>query len=419
MSNAKGEDWLSKYSMLDEKIQDSPFDFYHLLQDKCPVYKMPETGFYMITRYDDVRKVLRDAATFRNQIPANEGLSGERHELYQSVLREHGWPNVPTLQRCDGEAHRRYRKLVERVFSAARVRELTSRLDGLANQIIDRFIDRGRCEFVREFALMLPGMFISEQLGLEADSVDTIKRWGDALTVMRSRLLSEEEVIATAKVELECQYHLARIFEERRVNPQSDILSGLVHAHQEGEEPLSMAELQGLGAQLLAAGFETTMNAIAHGLLGLLTDPDQMAKLRADRSLLKGFIEETLRFDSPNAGILRYTTRDAEVEGTTIPKGSVVMVRMAAANRDAAKFPDPDRFDIERENAALHVAFGFGPHACVGSLLARQELTSAFTALLDRLEDIQLAEPLPVPAHAPDFWLRPLRRLPITFRKVA
>jgi cytochrome P450 len=407
---------IGDYSMLDEKVQDNPFEFYHLLQDACPVYQMPENGFYMITRYDDVRSVLRNAEVFQNYVPPSATLaSNARHSLYQSVLREHGWPNVPTLQRCDGVAHKRYRKLVERVFSAQRVRELTPRIDELANLIIDRFIDRGFCEFVTEFALQLPGMFISEQLGLEAESVHTIKRWGDALTAMRSRLLSDEEIVATAKVELECQHHMAKIFEDRRINPQNDILSGLVHAHQADEEALSMPELQGLGAQLLAAGFETTMNAIAHGMLYLIRNPEQMRMLQADRALMPKFVDETLRIDSPNAGILRYTSKDAEVAGTTIPKDSVVMVRMSAANRDARKFPDPDMFDIMRENAALHVGFGFGAHACVGSLLARQEITSSFTALLDRLNDIALAEPLPDPLHAPDFWLRPIKRLQISF----
>ena len=415
MEQAQIDEKIGQYSMLDEKTQDCPFDFYHLLQDERPVYQMPETGFYMITRYDDVRSVLRNAAVFHNFVPPSEGLAGERHELYQSVLREGGWPNVPTLQRCDGDKHKRYRKLVERVFSAQRVRELAPRLDKLAHTIIDRFIERGECEFVREFALMLPGMFISEELGLESDDVDTIRRWGDALTVMRSRLLSEDEVVATAHVELELQHHLAKIFEARREEPQGDILSGLVHAHQGEEEPLSMGELQGLGAQMLAAGFETTMNAIAHGMLLLLKHPDQMAELRGDRSLMPGFVEETLRYDSPNAGILRRAAEDAEVAGTKIPKGSILMVRMAAANRDGRKFVEPDEFDIHRKNAPLHVAFGFGAHACVGQMLARQEMTSAFNALFDRMLEIRLAEPLPEILHRPDFWLRPMNRLPIKF----
>ncbi len=419
VSTPKLRQGVTDYSLLDTDVQDQPFAFYQLLHRECPVYRMPETNFYIVSRYEDARRVARDTKTFLNQIPARQGLAGERDAIYQSVLKERGWPNVPTLQRCDGERHARHRKLVERVFTPARVRDLTPRLEQLSHQIIDRFIDRGACEFVSEFALMLPGMFISEQLGLDADDVGMLKRWGDAIVAMRSRLLSEEEVRATAEVELECQHHLARVFEARRTSPADDILSGLVHFLGKGEEPLSMGELQGLGAQLIAAGFETTMGAISHGMLFLLSYPEQMAKLRADRSLMKNFVEEVLRFDAPVHGILRVATEDVEIAGTTIPKGSIVMPRFGAANRDASKYADPDDFDITRTNASSHMSFGFGSHFCVGAVLAKQEMVTAFSVLFDRIDDIELAEPLANPVHRPDFWLRPLKALPIRFRKIA
>ena len=405
-------------SLLDPKVQDSPFAAYRLMQEKCPVYKMPETGFYIVSRYDDVRAVAKDNETFLNRIPARQGLGGERDALYQSILKERGWPNAPTLNRCDGAVHARYRRLVERVFTMKRVRDLTPEIDAMTNEIIDAFIDKGACDFNNEFALMLPGMFISQQLGLDRHAVKTLKKWGDAFVAMRSRVLSEEEVRATAEVELECQHHLAGVFEEKRRSPGQDILSGLVHAHEAGEEPLSMEELQGVAAQLIAAGFETTMNAIAHGMWFLLQAPAEMARLRADRGLMKNFADEALRFDTPVHGILRFTSRDVEVAGTLIPKGSVVMPRYGAANRDEAKFPDADRFDAARPNAGQHLSFGFGAHYCVGAALARQEIVSAFTALLDRLDDIKLAGPLPDPPHHPNFFLRPMKELRITFRKI-
>jgi cytochrome P450 len=195
----KARQGVDDYSLLETDVQDQPFAFYQLLHKECPVYRMPETNFYIVSRYEDARRVARDTKTFLNQIPARQGLAGERDAIYQSVLKERGWPSVPTLQRCDGERHARHRKLVERVFTPARVRDLTPRLEELSHQIIDRFIDRGECEFVSEFALMLPGMFISEQLGLDADDVGMLKRWGDAIVAMRSRLLSEEEDRATRK----------------------------------------------------------------------------------------------------------------------------------------------------------------------------------------------------------------------------
>jgi cytochrome P450 len=418
MDKTAAERPLEEYSFLDPQVQDQPFALYEKLHRECPVYRMPENGFYIVSRYDDVREVTRDTETFRNGIPPRQGLAGERDALYQSVLREKGWPNEPTLNRCDGAVHTRYRKLVDRVFTPKRVRDLTPRLDELANQIIDRFIDRGECEFVTEFALQLPGGFISEQLGLEADDVKTLKKWGDAFVAMRSRLLSEDEVRATAEIELECQHHLAKVFESRRQNPGVDILSGLVHAHEGGEQPLTIGELQGMAAQLIAAGFETTMSAIAHGLWLLLRYPDQMKRLRADRSLMRNFCDEVLRFDAPVHGIPRFTSQDTEVAGTKIPKNSLVMPRYGAANRDPAKFSNPHEFDIGREDAGQHVSFGLGAHFCVGAQLARQEMISSFNAIIGRMEDIRLARALPVPAHDPSFFLRPLKELPITFRKV-
>lgn len=406
------------FSLLDPAVQDSPFDVYRLLQAEAPVYRMPETGFYVVTRYEDVRQVLKEADTFRNAMPGQRGLAGERNALYQQLLGERGWAHQPTLTRCDGAEHARYRKLVDRIFTVRRVREMTPHIEAVCHEIIDRFIDRGECEFVHDFALQLPGMIIAEELGLDRSAVSTLKRWGDAFVALRSRLLTEDEVRAVAEIELECQHHLAEVFEARRREPRGDILSGLVHAHQGDEAPLSMAELQGIAAQLLTAGFETTMNAIAHGLWLLLRVPDQMARLRAEPGLMKGFVEETLRIESPVQGLLRLASRDAEIAGVPIPEGSIVMARFGAANHDAQKFACPHQFDVGRENASSHFAFGAGVHFCLGALLAKQQMVSGFTIILDRMTDIELARPLPAPAHEPSFILRPLKELPIRFRKV-
>ena len=149
----------------------------------------------------------------------------------------------------------------------------------------------------------------------------------------------------------------------------------------------------------------------------MLRYPDQMEKLRADRSLMRSFIEESLRFDSPVAGLWRTATCPVEMHGVEMPAGSLVMPRYAAANRDASVFENPDVFDITRENANQHVAFGLGNHFCIGASLARAELVSAFSAILDRMDDIALAEPLDDEPHEFSFFLRPMKQLPLTFTK--
>lgn len=405
-------------SFLDPAVQSDPFPFYRQLHERCPVYRMPETGFYLVTKYDDVREVLTHPELFSNDTNAARGLQGHVSGIHQRILRERGWGHVQTLQRTDLPLHRRYRSLVNRVFTQRRVQKLAQNIDKVAHQLIDEWFDAGHCEFMTQFAIPMPGILIAEQLGLSRDEIGTFKRWADAMLAPATRLLTDEETVEVAEIELEAQHYLAKVFEERRARPRDDLISALVHAHSDGddEEPLSLHELQNLMHQFITGGFETTTSAIGHGMWQLLRYPDQQALLRADRSLMKGFIEEALRFESPVQGLARRTTRDVELRGVTIPKDSLVVARYGAANRDEEKFENADRFDIRRENAATHVAFGLGTHFCIGAALARQEMRSAFTALLDRLDHVELDGPMPDPAHRPSMFFLPIVELRLRFR---
>lgn len=403
-------------SLLDPHVQSDPKAFYARLHQEAPVYVMPETGFYVITRYDDLRAVLRDTETFSNDTIAAGSLNTEHYHIHSKALRERGWPHVQTLQRTDPPVHGRYRRLLDQVFNIQRINALIPRIEALTHELIDRFIDRGECEFIAEFALPLPGIIIAEQLGLAAEEIPTFKRWADSILAPAMLPLTAEQMAEVAETELEMQHYLARTFEDRRANPREDLISALVHADTEGEAPLSMAELQNLMHQLISGGYDTVISALGNGLLLLIQHPDQMAKLRADPSLTRNFVDEALRLESPVQGLIRRATRDVEVAGTLIPEGATVIVRYGAANLDAAKFECPHAFDIARKNAAAHIAFGIGPHFCVGRLLAKQEMLSGFTLLLERLDDIRLARALPDPPHIPSFLLHGLKELPITFR---
>jgi cytochrome P450 len=194
-------------------------------------------------------------------------------------------------------------------------------------------------------------------------------------------------------------------------------VSDLVHAARPGEEPFTMHELQNLMHQLITGGYETTTSAITHGMWLLIQFPDQMAKLRADPSLLKNFVEETLRFESPVQGIMRTVTKDTELSGTKLPAGSTLILRFGAANRDPQQFENPEKFDISRANAGRHLAFGFGTHHCIGAPLARQEIFSGIEALLERMDDFELIRDLPDPPYYYSLNFRPLRELPLKFKK--
>lgn len=409
-------------SLMDPAVQRCPWPFYEQLHAHCPVYRMPETGFVLVTRYEDVKAVLADTETFSNRAHTVKGVqTDERARLRHTMLAERGWVRADTLHSTDPPVHTRYRRLLNRVFSPRRVRELTPTIEAITHRLIDAFVDRGECDFFAEFAFPLPGTIIAGQIGLDASDIDRFKAWGDAMLAPTARMLTDDELVANVELELEAQHHFARVFEERRHEPRDDIMSALVHAHTEDgadDEPFTMEELQGLMLQFVTGGFETVTTGLTHALRLLLEHPDQLALLRADRSLMKGFVEEALRTESPVQGQARKTTRDTEIGGVPIPAGTTVIARFGAANRDAAEFDEPARFDIRRANAVNHLAFGGGVHYCIGAPLARAELTTAFTALLDRTDDWAPARPLEHLAELPTLWYLPMRELPFRFRKV-
>ncbi|HJL91699.1 MAG: cytochrome P450 [Acidimicrobiales bacterium] len=398
-------------SFMDHKIQSEPWEFIADLHERCPVHQVSETGVWLIVDHEASKEALLSPEIFSSQVRAASGHQAEMHRLHQEILSEEGWGHVMTLQRTDPPVHTRYRKLVNRVFTPRRVAAMAANIDEIANELISNFIDSGECEFMSEFALPLPGTIIAEQLGLDRSQISTFKKWADAMLAPAMRLLTEEEVREVANAELEAQKHFDEIFEQRRKKPEEDLMSALVHSHQEGEEPLTNAELQNLMHQLITGGFETTTSALAHGVWLLIEYPDQQKLLRSSPELIEKFVEEALRFWSPVQGLARMTTQDTEVCGTTIPEGSVVSVRYGAANRDPKEFENPEVFDINREDISSHLAFGLGAHFCPGASLARQQLKSAFTALLERTEWFEFAKPLPDPAHEPSFFLLPVEEM--------
>jgi cytochrome P450 len=409
---------LARYSLLDPDVQSEPRAFYALLHEQCPVYRMPETGMYVVSRYADVRGVLRDTETFSSDIDTSAGVNGANYWVHREALAQRGWSHVQTLQRTDPPVHGRYRRLLDQVFNIQHINSLIPHIEEVAHSLVDDFIDAGECEFVSAFALPFPGIIIAEQLGLDRGQIATFKKWADTILAPAMLPLSVDELRAVAEIELEMQHYLAETFEDRRRAPRDDLMPHLVHAASEGDAPLTMHELQNLMHQLISGGYDTVIAALANGLWLLLRHPDQMARLRSRPDLLQGFIDEALRVESPVQGLVRRTTREVEMHGVSIPKDSAVIVRYGAANLDPEKFECPHRFDIERSNAGAHLAFGNGVHFCVGRLLARQEMLSGFRILLRRLDDIALARPLPEPPHIPSLLLHGMKELPIRFTAV-
>lgn len=405
-------------TLLDPAVQACPFAHHQQLRDKAPVYRMPETGFYVISTYEDLKSVLSDPVTFSNDIEI-EQLAGEAAadlgRMFDDHLAEVGWGHVQTLQRTDPPVHGRYRRLINRTLTPPMVKGMLPSVTRIADDLIDAFIDKGECDFVEAFAFPLPGLVIAEQIGLDAQEISTFKRWSDGMLAPAMGLLVDEASAKKyAEVEAEAQHYLATLFEERRQNPTGDILSALLADSTDGDEPLTMHELQNLMNQLITGGYTTTADSIANAMLLLLEHPDQMELLRNDRSLLHNFADEALRHSSSVQGLFRRTTVDTELSGVTIPANSIVHTRYGSANWDESVFPEPEKFDITRANANKHLAFSRGPHFCVGQPLAIQELMIGFDRILDRLDNIRLA-PGANPQRTGGLIFYSLVDLPITF----
>ena len=407
-------------ALSDPAVQEDPFAYYAQRHGNgCPVWHEPDLDLYVIGGMDEARSALTDHETY-SSAPARRGATVNPVAVaYVQALAERGWTRTVTLQRTDPPVHTRYRKVLNRVFTPARVRTMTPHIEGIAAGLIEGFIGEGHCDFVADLALPLPGMFIAEQLGLDRSNYKTFRRWAEAMLCLASRpTMTLEEAMVEVEVELEAQHYLAAECERRRLDPGDDLLSLIVQAHAE-DEPFTMNELQDLMHQLVTGGFETTTAGLAAGMYLLVTNPDQQELLRARPELLSNFIEEVLRFDSPVQGLWRRSGCPVSAGGVEIPEGASVMVRFGAANRDPGVFEEPDRFDITRANANQHIAFGLGAHFCLGAALARQEMSSAFRILLERTSHIELDGPMPSPAYEQSFFLRPMKALPIRFEVVA
>jgi cytochrome P450 len=263
--------------------------------------------------------VLTDTATFSSR-PS----PGASRQIRCGLPPRHrdGWARTPTLQRTDLRCTP-VRQLLGRVFTPRRVAEMSEHIDDVVHSLIDEFADRGECEFVSEFAIPLPGIIIAEQLGLDRSEIMTFRRWADAMLAMAQRALTEEEAVATAEVEVEAQHFLAHEFEARRAEPRDDLISALVHAHGDDEEPLTMGELQDLMHQLVTGGFETTTAALGTGLWLLCGTPSSLPAPRgpgAHEELHRGDVA----LDSPVAGLWRMTTCPARIGDTEIPEGAAM-----------------------------------------------------------------------------------------------
>jgi cytochrome P450 len=405
---------------LDPETSGKPYEAYARLREDAPVYRDPRTGFYLITRYEDVRAVLLDTEAYssqRWQADAKKQVFPERQQRMRSLYESKGWLPAPSLAGYDDPRHREIREVFTKAFRAGRIKQLDPFVEQTARELVAELAPAGECELVHALAVPLPLIVIGQQMGAPKSDIWRIKAWTDAWIQRLGMMQSEEEERWSVEQEIEAQHYFQKIYARLREQPDDTVLSDLINTPM-GDRPLNDNELHAhMMADTFVGGSETTTNAISGGVWLLCQFPDQYAKLNADPDkYLRTFIEEVVRLESPVQGLFRVAARDVELHGVKIPRGATVNVRYAAANRDPEHFENPDALDLERKNAATHLGFGTGVHHCLGAPLARRELHWAFAALLERVDGIHLAPGKNDFAIAPNYCLRALKQLHIAFK---
>ena len=409
-------------NFLTEEVQECPYPSYQLLLEEAPVWKDPVTGFYVVTRYQDLREILKNPTQFGNdwQKQKTVDLHQDRVAKIRKIFEDKGWVPAPTLAGRDGIDHKPYRKLFEKAFRAGKIKLLDPFIEETAYRLFDEFVDDGHCDWVKQFAIPFPLIVICAQMGIPKEDIWRIKAWTDAWIQRFGMMQPEEDEMWSVEMEIEAQHYFQSVFERLRKQPDDTVLSDLINTViPEWDRTLNDNELHGLMmADTFVGGSETTTNAIAAGVMLLIQNPESWQRVKTDPDkYLRTFIEEVLRLEAPVQGLYRIARTDIELHGVTIPEGAVLNIRFAAANRDKQRFGCPDQLDLDRKNAASHLTFGSGIHHCLGAPLARRELYWSFKALIDRINEMWFAEGKNDFKHHPNFALRALKELHIEFNK--
>ena len=387
-------------------IRANPYETYRQLRDEAPLHFSPEAGVWCVSRFDDCHAILNDPQTFSSRAMYDQLMNGGMEGppplswnvlrfvakmVVQARIHPDRFLNARTLIAEDGADHSETRSIVNRGFTPRGIAQLEPRVRAVADELLESALEHSEIDLVRDFSVPLPVRMISEILGIEPERLSDFKRWTDTViescTTTQGRERRSEVDPEFADTLVDMFAYMRRVANERRKRPADDLISQIV-ATRDGQLGLTNADVVAFVSVLLVAGNETTTNLIGNALCALLDHPAQLEQLRSDPNRIPGALEEALRFDAPVQLVFRTTTRPVELHGVELPAGAFVAPLLGSANRDERRFPDPDRFDIERHPQG-HLAFGFGKHFCLGASLARLEARCALEALLERLPTLE------------------------------
>jgi cytochrome P450 len=360
-----------------------PYPRYARLRAMAPVHRSG-FGFWTLTRYDDCQQLLRHPGVGKNISEAASALGLSDDDSSAQARFRNDRSNMLVTDPPD---HTRLRGLVTRAFTPRTVETLRGRIVGLVDELLDGF-GPGEVDVMDALAFPLPVTVIGEMLGVPAEDRPMLRPLVRSITAVLELAVTPEALAEATVADDKLSDYFVDLVAERRAHPQDDMLTKLIEAEDKGDQ-LTEHELISTAILLFAAGFETTTHLIGNGLLALLRHPDQVDRLRADRSLLRPAVEELLRYDSPVQIAVRTAYEDLTIGGETIAKGGIVLALLGAANRDPAHFSDPDRLDVGRDEGAP-ISFGGGIHFCLGAALARLEGQIVFDRLLSRFATMEL-----------------------------
>jgi cytochrome P450 len=381
-------------TVLDERYRSNPYNILDRIRRATPLHHDDELNQHIATHHDDVKSILRDKDVWSDPRKGKQG--SFIYELLGGANDEE-----PSMLLMDEPNHKRLRSLVSKPFMPSAVERWRPRTRQVVTRILDG-INESEFDLIKDFANPIPTVVIAELLGIDASHHDNFKIWSDQSVKTAFSPFPDSEDLKVAEI---AQQKLDDFFlkeiEVRRKNLGDDLLSELIRAEEEGDK-LSQAELVLQCNLMLIAGNVTTTDLIGNGIKALLDNPQQLQLLKDDPSLIKNAVEEMLRFDSPVLNSARIPNRDMDVQGCPIGTGESLIVSLASANRDPNVYPDPDTFDIKREDTH-HQSFGGGRHMCLGAHLARLEAQEAILAIITRYPDIKHSQKGFVRATVPSF----------------
>lgn len=388
-----------------DEVRADPHPLYHRLR-RWPVMHQSGVDDFILTRWADCERVLRDPRFSSNPKHRVSDVPMEERTFREQVSGDDG---VNTLLFLDPPDHTRIRQLVSKAFTPRTVERLRPRISEVCDGILDEAAERGSLDVVADLGYVLPVTVICELLGVPVEDRDQFGPWSSDASRLLDAFIDDATMQRGLVAFMMLLNYLNDLFDERRKQPGDDLISALLAAEEAGDR-LSEEELRSIVILLFIAGHETTMNLIGNGTWALLQHRDQFDRLRADPTLIGTCIEELLRYDGPVHVTARTATCELDVAGTVVRQGQTVVTLLAAANRDPAQFPDPDRLDIGRIDNR-HLTFSHGMHYCLGASLARAEGQIAIGSMIDRFPRLDVIE---MPSYRDHFVLRGLNSLRVS-----